>query len=265
MTVEKFHILVEQKLQKISSFSYEDLLPQEVDLQANAAFYNWLNSFADFQQRGNRMDDTEARLNDIRTLVIRDSSLSTVTEGSASVASLPENYLYLVGAKMDVLYECVKIRVDSIVANTPYILKSATLTYNSSSFITGNLVEGSVSMSLSRSDILYPLTTRERYGRVIRNEEVYLLEEHFYGKSQPRSPIVYVNEDNITVSNPKFFIKNLKIVYIRKPLEIDSSTPNANIDLPENGAYKLIDKTVEWIMKATEQAQQKIENFKLNN
>lgn len=263
MITETFHILVEQEVQKISSFAYEDMLLEEVDLQANKAFYDWLDSFAEFQERGNRMDDTEARLNDIRTLVVRDSPLSLVVEGSVSVASLPDNYLYLVGAKMDILYECIKLRATSIVANVPYILKSGSLNYNSIAYVAGDLVQGNVNQALGKSDILYPLTTLMRYGRIVRNEEVYQLEDHYYGKSSYRSPVVYVAEGNINVQTNGFFVQNLEIVYIRKPNPVDSSQPSQLIDLPENGAYKLVTKTAEIIMKATEQSQQKIENLKL--
>lgn len=264
MTVEDFHILVEQDVQKISSFAYEDLQPEEVDIQANKAFYLWLDDFAAFQQRGNRLDDTEARLNDIRTLVVRDAQLSLVDNGNVSVASLPENYLYLLGIRLTVYYECSQRRQEQIIAGKKYIAKSA-INYNNTQYNKGDLIIGTSNHILGRSELALELSTKIVTGRPVRNEEVDDLNDTHYGVTHYRSPIVSINSAGLYVSTlAKFFVdSSATFTYIRKPAVIDSATPTTEIDLPINGAYKLARLTVEEILKVTEQPQQKIQNLQL--
>lgn len=264
MTVESFHILVEQDVQKISTFAYEDLQPEEVDIQANKAFYNWLNEFAEFQPRGNRQDDTEARLNDIRTLVVRDAPLSLVTTGDVSVASLPDAYLYLVGVKLKVYYECSQRRQTQIQPSKRYVAKSVVV-YNSVTYNKGDIIVGTTTHILGRSELVLQLSVLDVHGRITRNEEVDKLNETHYGKTHYKSPIVAINSDGLYVSTlSKFFIDdNATFSYIRKPAIIDSASPNTEIDLPINGAYKLAERTVTEILKVTEQSQQKIQNLQL--
>lgn len=264
MTVSEFHILVEQDVQKISSFAYTDMLPEEVDIQANKTFYLWLNDFATYQPRGNRIDDTEARLNDIRTLIVRDSSLSLVATRDVSVASFPENYLYLVGIEMQVLYECSTTRQTSIVEGSNYILKSASLTYNAINYTKGQLIVGTSTYILGKSDIVYKLSERTSYGRIVRGEEANKLNDTYYGKTNKQSPLVSVSSTGIVISTKnRFFIDTAKAIYIKAPRKINSNNPDDEIELPINGAYKLAQLTVESILKVTEQSQQKIENLKL--
>lgn len=264
MKVLEFQTLIEQDVQKMSSFAYEDMLPEEVDIQANKAFYIWLDSFANFQPRGNRLDDTEARLNDIRTLIVRDSPLSLASTGSVSVASFPEDYLYLVGIKMQILFECSNKKQESILPNKKYILKSDSLVYNSHTYSKGDLIIGTTTQLLGKSDVVHELSNKLSSGRIVRSEELDLLNTTFYGRTHEDSPLVGADENGIYISTlNKFFIESSKIIYIRKPREIDSSIPNDDIDLPINGCYKLAQLTVEAILRVTEQPQQKIENLKL--
>lgn len=260
MTNYEFQIEVEQAVQKISTFAYEDLLPEEVDIQANSAFYAWLDEFASFQPRGNRLDDTEARLNDISTLVIRNTPLSLVRNGSVSVASLPDNYLYLVGAKMTTWYECSQKRQTQIVEGKVYIAKSV-VTYNNITYNYGDFIVGSVLYNLAKTETVYLLSSTTVSGRIVRNEDVDKLADTYYGKTSYRSPIISINTTGLQIEADKFFVTDAKITYIRQPLKINSSNPDVDIDLPINGAYKLVAKTVEKILKVTEQSQQKIQNL----
>lgn len=262
MNVLAFHTLVEQDVQKISSFAYEDMLPEEVDVQANKAFYLWLDDFADFQPRGNRMDDTETRLNDIRTLIVRASPLSLVSNGSVTVASFPDNYLYLVGIEMKVLYQCSKIKQTRLQPNKKYIVMS-TLLYNGVTYNSGDVLTPHSTFILGKTDIVYQLSTRTSYGRIVRNEEVSQLNDTYYGKTNYKSPIVGIDEDGIFISTDNFYIDSAIIDYIRIPKVIDSNNPDDEIDLPINGCYKLAKLTTETILQITEQSQQKIENLKL--
>lgn len=260
MTNYEFQIEVEQAVQKISTFAYEDLLPEEVDIQANSAFYEWLDTFASFQPRGNRQDDTEARLNDISTLVIRNTPLSLVVNGSVSVASLPDNYLYLVGIRMTTWYECSQRRQSQIVDGKIYIAKSV-VNYNEQTYNKGDFIIGTVSYTLAKTELVFELSSKLVSGRIVRNEEVDKLNDTYYGKTSYRSPITSVSSTGLEIETNNFYITGVKIVYIRQPLKINSANPNVDIDLPINGAYKLVAKTVEKILKVTEQPQQKIQNL----
>lgn len=266
MITQQFHILVEQGVQKISSFAYEDMLPEEVDLQANSSFYQMLDDYADFKRVGNRMDDTEARLNDIRTVVVRDTNLSvTVVDSSVTVASLPDNYLYLVGIDLSVLFQCSKIPITIIEQNKFYIVGEGAITINEVTYTIGQLVDTSElvsTISVPKTVILYRLGTKKSYGRVVRNEDVNYLQDHIFGKTSYKSPITTVSDSRLYIYTDNFFIQTATITYIRKPNVIDISNPNAIIDLPENGAYKLVRATTLNICAITEQPQQKLENLK---
>lgn len=264
MTVQQLHILVEQDVQKISSFAYEDMLPEEVDIQANKAFYQMLDDFADFKRVGNRMDDSEARLNDIRTVVVRDTNLNiAVIDGSVSVASLPENYLYLVGVEISVLYQCSRMPVNSVEPNQFYGVKKGSIIVDSVVHTVGSIIDViNVSTPIPKGTIILRLGLKKVYGRVVRNEDVNYLQDHNFGKSSYSSPITTITGNELYIYTNDFFVKDCKITYIRKPLTVDINTPNVQIDLPDNSAYKLAKLTALNIVEVTEQPQQKIENLK---
>lgn len=266
MTTQNFHILVEQAVQKISSFAYEDMLPEEVDLQANRTFYEMLDDYADLKRVGNRMDDTEARLNDIRTVVVRDTNISvTVLDSNVTVASLPTNYLYLVGIDLNILYKCSRVPVTIIEPNKFYIVGSGTITINSITYSKDQLIDTSTllaNISVPKTAILYRLGQKKVYGRVVRNEDVNYLQDHVFGKTSDRSPVTTIADNRIHIYTDGFFVQNGKITYIRKPNIIDIASPNSLIDLPENGAYKLVTGTAVNVCAITEQSQQKLENIK---
>lgn len=266
MTTQNFHILVEQSVQKISSFAYEDMLPEEVDLHANKTFYQMLDDYADFKRVGNRMDDTEARLNDIRTVVVRDTNISVaVVDSNVTVASLPDNYLYLVGIDLDVLYKCSKVPVTIIEPNKFYVVGSGTITINGITYQKDQLIDTSTlssNLSVPKTCILYRLGQKKVYGRIVRNEDVNYLQDHIFGKTSDRSPVTTVAGSTIYIYTDNFFIKSGSISYIRKPSIININNPSTDIDLPENGAYKLVTATALNICAITEQSQQKLENLK---
>lgn len=266
MTTQTFHILVEQDVQKISSFAYEDMLPEEVDIQANKSFYQLLNDFADLKRVGNRMNDTEARLNDIRTVVVRDTNISvSVVDSNVTVASLPNNYLYLVGIDLSLLYQCSRVPVTLLEPNKFYIVGSGSILINNITYNTGQLVDTSslaASRSIPKTGMLYRLGQKKVYGRIVTNEDVNYLQDHAFGKTSDKSPVTTVADNKIYIYTDKFFIQDAKITYIRKPNAINITSPNVVIDLPENGAYKLAALTAVNICAITEQAQQKLENIK---
>lgn len=262
MTVQQLHTIVEQDVQKISSFAYEDMLPEEVDIQANKSFYQMLNDFADLKRVGNRMDDTEARLNDIRTVVVRDTNISVaVIDSSVSVASLPENYLYLVGVGMSVLYKCSKIPMTTLTAQS-YIVESGSITINNTTYTAGKIINNVSTITVPKNVVIYRLGLKKVYGRIVRNEDVNFLQDHVFGKSTYKSPVTTITGNQLFIYTNDFFIKDIKITYIRKPKIINIATPTDTIDLSENGAYKLARLVVLNITEVTEQPQQKIENLK---
>jgi hypothetical protein len=260
MTTRDLHILIEQDVQKISSFAYEDLLPEEIDIQANKSYYEFLNDFAQFQPRGNRFNDTEARMNDIRTLIVRETPLDTVRTGGVSVASLPSSYLYLVGLKAETLAECSLEYAVTVEPNKFYILKSDTITIEGDTYTKGQVVTVTVPYTAGSTKFI-ELTKQTIPCRIVTNEEYEELEQHHYGKSKYMSPLAVISSEGITLSTKDFFINKVYLTYIKKPNVINIASPSAELQLPINSAYKLAKLTVNNILQITEQSQQKITNL----
>lgn len=257
MTTLDFHINVEQEVQKISSFAYENIEPEELDIQANKSFYQFLNDFVTLQPRGNQLNDTEARLNDIRSLVIRDTPLSAITNDSVSVASLPNSYLYLVGLKADVYTECNK--VTELVPNNFYLLKVGSYVIDSVTYPQGSIVKTLNKLTVPK-DTFVQMTFSQRPVRIVSNADYYDLEDSHYGKSTKKSPLGSVWGNQISISTKGFLINKVYLSFVRKPKAVSIATPNEEIELPINSTYKLIALTALNIMKVTEQPQQKIVN-----
>ena len=249
MTTYDFHTLVEQDVQKISSFAYQDLLPEEIDIQANKSFLQYLNDFVDFQPKGNRLNDTEARLNDIRTLIVKDFPIGAVVTGSVSVAFLPNNYLYHLGLKADVYKQCNA--VTELLPNKFYLLTVGSYVIDGANYIAGSIVSPLSKMVVPK-DTFVRLQKSIVPCRIVSNANKTELESHYYGKTTADSPLGVIVGNQIQIDLNGFLINRVQLYYIRKPKTISFSLPNDEIDLSLNGQYKLAALTVQNIKAVTE-------------
>lgn len=96
MTVEKLHIAFDIELDKTLDFEYPYISPEQKDYWLNKA----QERFVKQRMFGNNLykttfEETEKRIDDLRTIVKKESIVPTVT-GQIYLRPLPNDYLYLV-------------------------------------------------------------------------------------------------------------------------------------------------------------------------
>lgn len=94
MTVQEMHYKVDQKLQKVGSFIYQDYEPEEIDIRLNDAMYRFIlsrmESFYNIQKKG--LEETQQRIDDLRTIIKRNVQLTR----NGDSFQLPPDYKYYV-------------------------------------------------------------------------------------------------------------------------------------------------------------------------
>ena len=117
MTNLKLHTLIEQNLQNIGSFAYQDMLPEEVDLQINYVIDWFIRNTLDAYQK------KQSTLEDLRTITEKNYVISMLQDssGTFTTGSLPDGYLYLINDRSIVNVICRKegklVRFSKEVAN----------------------------------------------------------------------------------------------------------------------------------------------------
>ena len=107
MTIEEAHIRLKIIIDKIDSYYYEEILPEEIDVILNDAYlrsvkriYNKNNLY----QKG--FEESQKRIDDLRaTLVTRviPATNTATNYRDAFVAELPNNYRYLIKVEVEIV------------------------------------------------------------------------------------------------------------------------------------------------------------------
>jgi hypothetical protein len=125
MTINEMHIAVNLGVQKLASFQADNLLPEEIDYELNLASMRFIKQRYNpsSNRQGKGFEQSQKRIDDLRHLVVENAGW-TVSHGVASDAlggytytgntsniyldryTLPLDYLFLVGVKAEVSYEC---------------------------------------------------------------------------------------------------------------------------------------------------------------
>jgi len=214
MTVQELHYAVDQGLQKVGSFAYDNFLPEEIDYWLNRAQDRFIKdrafSHSDIKQLG--FVANQKRLDDLRLLITND--YTDETSGQAGIEfqyyDLPANYLYLVNIR-------AAIRKDNC---APATLQS-------------------------------PLVTVP--VRVVANHEVHFLQQDPFAQSTSASPLATLSDRDIKVfqNNENFIVEGISLDYIRTPQQIDLQL-NQTSELAEHTHHEIIDIAVKTIIEAIE-------------
>ena len=214
MTVQEFHYAVDQGLQKVGSYSYDNFLPDEIDFWLNRAQERFIKDRAFSHADNKRLGfvANQKRLDDLRQIMTID-----FTDNATPVAGLefqqydlPANYLYLVNLR-------ARIYKDRC--------KPATTT--------GPLFTVPV--------------------RIVDNSEVYFMQQDPFSRSQIDTPMAVLSEGDIKVfqNNESFILEGVSLDYIRVPEEIDLQL-NQTSELAEHTHQEIVDIAVKNILEAIE-------------
>jgi hypothetical protein len=125
MTVNEMHIAVNLGVQKLASFQADNLLPQEIDYELNLASMRFIKQryTPSSNRQGKGFEQSQKRIDDLRHLLVENAGY-TISHGVTSDGlggytysgnnsniyidryTLPLDYLFLVGVKAEVSYEC---------------------------------------------------------------------------------------------------------------------------------------------------------------
>lgn len=122
MTVKDFHINFGLELDKTEDFEYPAFLPEQIDYWLNKAQSRFIKERLypqDPRQKG--FEETQKRIEDIRTLVKESTALTPIAVGTEYRIALPNDYLYLVRHRCTTSDTCGNKNVGGILVKQEFI------------------------------------------------------------------------------------------------------------------------------------------------
>ena len=226
MPVQELHYAIDQGLQKVGSYAYDNFLADEIDFWLNRAQERFIKDRAfahsDLKQLG--FVANQKRLDDLRQILAIDYVDTAPASAGVEfqVYDLPVDYMYMVNIR-------AQIRKD---ACEPATLASAADTV--------------------------PV-------RVVDNSEVYFLQQDPFARSQVSTPLAILNQLDIKVfqDNESFILEGISLDYIRVPQEIDLQL-NQTSELAEHTHQEIVDIATKNILEAIESPRYQSNTNELN-
>lgn len=212
MTVQELHYAIDQGLQKVGSYAYDNFLPDEIDFWLNRAQERFIKdrAFAHSDQKQLGFVANQKRLDDLREIM----AIDYVDQAAATAGvefqqfDLPVNYLYLVNLRARIYKDRCK----------PAVVGGALTTV--------------------------PV-------RIVDNSEVYHLQQDPFSRSQIETPSAILSQQDIKVfqDNESFILEGISMDYIRVPEEIDLQL-NQTSELAEHTHQEIVDIATKNILEA---------------
>lgn len=214
MTVQELHYAVDQGLQKVGSYAYDNFLEEEIDFWLNRAQERFIKDrtflTSDNKQLG--FEGNQKRLDDLKNIIALDYLDDAAPQAGIEFQQydLPLNYLHLINIR-------AQIRKDNCAPAT-----------------------------LGSEQVVVPV-------RLVNNREVYFLQQDPFSRSQVNSPIAILYEQDLKVfqNNESFILEGIYIDYIRQP-QIISLQLNQTSELDDYTHNEIVDITVNTILEAIE-------------
>lgn len=214
MTVQELHYAVDQGLQKVGSYAYDNFLPEEIDLWLNRGQEQFIKDkafqHADRKQIG--FTGTQKRLDDLR-LIIRLDYMDDVTPQAGvefQQFNLPLDYLYLINIRASIYSDKCK------------------------------------PATTASPNIRVPV-------RIVNNKEIYFLQQDPFARSSADSPLAILSDRDIKVfqNSENFILEGIEVDYIRTPQEINLQL-NQTSELAEHTHQEIVDLTVTLLLESIE-------------
>jgi len=208
MTIKELHINLEQSLQNLTSFTYDDITSEEADIALNKCLLRKIDDIlegtGDLGFSGN-----SPNFNKIKRLVKETPSLvyASTQEDTTYIYSLPADYYREI--KFKVFFE------DNKSCKNPYTGKTEVKTYS------GNV-------------------------RIVSQEEVEDALEDSLRKSTKNSPVATIMDQKLYLytTYPRTEINSVKLRYIKAPLKIKlQGNETLEYPLPDDFMEDLADRT----------------------
>jgi hypothetical protein len=212
MTISEMHTAVDLGLQKVSSYQYDNFLPQEIDFFLNKMQDRFIkdvfSKWGDNKRLG--FEAIQKRLDDIRMLITKAES-SFGQSSYEDFASLPDDYCYAVNLRANIYKEnCGKSQA------------------------TTSSTESLESVRIVEQDMLY---------KMLKNP---------FASPNGNTPIAVFEGNSIRIiSNKLSILKSYALEYIRKPVKMDLSLC-IDCELPEHTHQEVVDLTIKHILEAIE-------------
>lgn len=235
MNIQEMHILIDEGVQKLGHFNYRSLETEQIDIQINKQINRFISEIVDkwkgVKTKGNvqGFQFSVPRLDELRTLQVKEFEITLITYGTHKQATLPSDYRHYVSFLTDVTYTCIE---DNKEVNKTK-LKS-----------TVRVVES--------QDLAFVLES-QFYKPTIKSSVIDIAGNN-----------VYLYNDG-TFSHSKLFINYIKkpdIVKFNKDINGNfTPTGSTNCNLPDDVHYTIVDMTIKHISKILESNPQKIVNL----
>lgn len=226
------HNLIEQDVQKMGFFVYDNLEPEEIDLKINESIYAFIEAVLDItkgKQPKIGLEDgfqvNQVSLDSLRTIHVKAAERTVATDSDGFFFLVPENYLHYIKAKLTVTYLCNELNNKN--------------------------VRVQVTKTLSP-----PPALRIGDTQVIDN-----MRRSAFHKTRKDSPLGEIADTQIYIYGDGIFtVTTAFLDYIRKPAKVSFADP-VHCDLPDSVQYMIKDIAVNKILKVIEAPQQKVVNL----
>lgn len=231
MDIRKVHILVEQGLQQVGVFAYDDFEPEEIDLQVDAAVYKILKSAFHPERPNNQFQYNQGVLDRIRVLQETDilgQGIDNPSEDYIEV-KLPEDYLDLVRSSslIEKGWCCSNDPCLHIKEGKFYKVLSGAIIYDSIEYREGEVFKGVVNRNIftelpSEDKIkVVEFKPLRKHNRLIESARVYEVLDNSLSTTSINSPVSELTKDSIRVYYSNFIVNNILISYIRLPSPVN--------------------------------------------
>jgi len=122
MTIQDFHNNFNIEVDKTLDFEYPYMLPEQIDYWLNKAQDRFIKErLYPKDPRAKGFEETQKRIEDLRTIVKPSGAITPVTSGTNYVTTLPNDYLYLVRHRCTTSSTCGVKNVGGILTKEEFL------------------------------------------------------------------------------------------------------------------------------------------------
>lgn len=257
MDIIKVHLTIEQKLQQVGVFAYDDFHPDEIDLQINESQNSIIKSAFRSIRPENKVEDTQLVLDRFRVLKVGHKTITGgVIDDDFVKFQLPEDYLHLLDdySLVEDVANCKKLEAcDPIKYNFKYKVIKGRVLYNGEFYKEGEIFIGienveNFSVASGEKGIVREVKTKRSPNRLTESNLISTVLDNTLYTTSSRSPISEIVQQELLVHFSNFVVEGVKISYIRKPqlVNFHFKRYSSTDALSTNTKYQVVKETVNY-------------------
>lgn len=236
LTIQDTHRQIEEDVQRLGFYVYDNLESEQIDLQINRQIYYAIDGILDKYfgrklkigiDQGFQVD--QVSLDNLRQQHVKDANTTlTTSTGIGKKFELPADYYHYIKAKATISYSCYE-------------------------------------------DGVKKTKTEPVKVRIVKSQDIDNMLNHPFHKTVKESPIGEIAGNYVYIyTNSDFDVTEVKLDYIKKPVKVVfakdisgnyDAANSVHFDIDNSLQYMIIDMTVLKIIKIIESPQQKIINL----